>query len=92
MAIALRKPLEIEKIKIPNRLVAKTLEHLKSLLKPGISLEELSLEGERFIVRNGGRPAFKGLYGFHPLTQNGHGGLVRGRNLFSSHLSNPSLG
>ncbi|ACM93544.1 methionine aminopeptidase, type I [Nautilia profundicola AmH] len=64
MAIAIRKPQEIEKIKIPAKLVAKTLRLLKENTKPGITPIELDKMAEEFIRDNGGRPAFKGLYDF----------------------------
>ena len=64
MAIAIRKPQEIEKIKIPAKIVAKTLKLLKEHTKPGITPIELDKMAEEFIRDNGGRPAFKGLYDF----------------------------
>jgi len=64
MAIAIRKPQEIEKIKIPAKLVAKTLKLLKENTKPGITPLELDKLAEDYIRSNGGRPAFKGLYDF----------------------------
>jgi len=64
MAITIRKPKEIEKIKIPAKLVAKTLKLLKENTKPGITPLELDKMAEEFIRSNGGRPAFKGLYDF----------------------------
>jgi methionyl aminopeptidase len=64
MAITLKKPQEIEKLSISNNMVAKTLNYLKSLVKPGMSLKEVNALGEEFIHAHGGRPAFKGLYGF----------------------------
>ena len=64
MAIPIRKPSEIEKIKIPAKLVAKTLKLLRENTKPGITPIELDKMAEEFIIKNGGRPAFKGLYNF----------------------------
>jgi methionyl aminopeptidase len=64
MAIPIRKVQEIEKIKIPAKLVAKTLKLLKEHTKPGITPIELDKMAEEFIKKNGGRPAFKGLYDF----------------------------
>jgi len=64
MAITIRKPQEIEKIKIPARIVSKTLKLLKENAKPGITPIELDRMAEEFIRDNGGRPAFKGLYDF----------------------------
>ncbi len=65
MAINLRKPAEIEKMRAANKIVAATLEHLRNFVKPGMSLLEINQEGEDFISSyNNARPAFKGLYGF----------------------------
>jgi methionyl aminopeptidase len=64
MSIALRKPQEIEKLKVANIAVAKTLEYLQENVKAGMSLKEVDTLGERFIKSLGARPSFKGLYGF----------------------------
>jgi methionyl aminopeptidase len=64
MAIAIRKPQDIEKLKISNKMVAETLQLLRNEARPGMTLLELNAMGEEFIQANGGRPAFKGLYGF----------------------------
>ena len=64
MAIPIRKPKEIEEIKKPAKLVAKTLKLLRELTKPGITPLELDRIAEDFIRKNGGRPSFKGLYDF----------------------------
>jgi methionyl aminopeptidase len=64
MAIALRKPKEIDKLREANLIVAKTLNYLKSYVKPGISLKELDKLAEDFIRSLGAIPSFKGLYGF----------------------------
>ncbi|MDH5464042.1 MAG: type I methionyl aminopeptidase [Thiovulaceae bacterium] len=64
MAIALRKPQEIEKLREANRIVAEALELLRSACKPGMTLKELDKMAEDHIVSRGARPSFKGLYGF----------------------------
>ena len=64
MSIALRKPLEIEKLRAANKIVAGALELLKQNTKVGISLKELDAMAEKFILDAGARPSFKGLYGF----------------------------
>jgi len=64
MAIALRKPKEIEKLREANRIVAQTLQLLEQHTKPGISLKELDAMAEDFIRSQGAEPSFKGLYGF----------------------------
>lgn len=64
MSISIKKESEIAKLRVSNQLVAKTLNLLKENTRPGLTLKELNQMGEDFIISNGGRPAFKGLYGF----------------------------
>lgn len=64
MAIPLRKPNEIEKLRDANRVVAKTLDFLSQSVKAGMTLKEVDAMGEKFIRNLGARPSFKGLYGF----------------------------
>lgn len=64
MAISLKKPQEIEKLAISNQMVAKTLQYLSELARPGMTLAQINAKGEQYIAELGGRPAFKGLYGF----------------------------
>lgn len=64
MAIILRKPNEIEKLRVANVAVAKTLNYLRDNVKAGMTLKEVDAMGEKFIRDLGARPAFKGLYGF----------------------------
>ena len=62
--IAIRKPNEIKELRAANRIVGKTLNHLKSQVKPGITLKELDVMCEDMIRSCGATPSFKGLYGF----------------------------
>ncbi len=64
MAISIRKPLEIEKLRVSNSYVAKTLDHLKTYIRAGMTLKEINQMGEEYISSLGARAAFKGLYGF----------------------------
>jgi methionyl aminopeptidase len=64
MAIALRKPEEIEKLRTANQIVAGALQLLKSHTKPGMTLKELDAMAEDFIRSKDAKPSFKGLYGF----------------------------
>ncbi len=64
MAIALRKPNEIEKLRAANKIVGGALELLRSKTKVGITLKELDSIAEEFILAQGAKPSFKGLYGF----------------------------
>jgi len=64
MAIPLRKPAEIDKLRRAGAVVGQTLEYLRSEVKPGMSLKEIDALGEEFLRKLGAEPSFKGLYGF----------------------------
>ena len=64
MAVAIRKPAEIEKLRKANRIVGETLAYLRESVKPGMTLKEIDAMGETFLREKGARPSFKGLYGF----------------------------
>jgi methionyl aminopeptidase len=63
--IQLMSARELEVMAVGGRILAETLQLLKSSTKPGISTGELDRIAEDFIVsHSGATPAFKGLYGF----------------------------
>lgn len=64
MAIALRKPQEIEKLRAANKIVGGALKLLEDNTKVGMSLKELDAMAEDYIRSQGAKPSFKGLYGF----------------------------
>ncbi len=64
MAIPIKKPKDIEKLRESNQIVAKTLNFLKDNIKEGMSLIEINQMGEEFIKSQDARASFKGLYGF----------------------------
>jgi len=64
MAIAIRKPDEIAKLRAAGEIVGKTLQYLQNLIKPGMTLKEIDTLGEAYIREHGAIPSFKGLYGF----------------------------
>jgi methionyl aminopeptidase len=64
MAIAIRKPDEIAKLRRAGEIVGKTLQYLQDLVKPGMTLKEIDALGEAYIREHGAIPSFKGLYGF----------------------------
>jgi methionyl aminopeptidase len=64
MAIAIRKPQEIDKLRAANKIVGGALQLLKDNCKVGVSLKELDAMAEDYIRSHGARPSFKGLYGF----------------------------
>ncbi len=64
MAIALRKPAEIEKLRAAGQIVGQTLQYLQSNVKAGMTLKDVDTIGEEYLRGLGAEPAFKGLYGF----------------------------
>jgi methionyl aminopeptidase len=64
MAIALRKPQEIEKLRAANIIVSGALKLLEANTKVGMSLKELDAMAEDYVRSHGAKPSFKGLYGF----------------------------
>lgn len=51
---------EVELMRNANLVVSKTLAHVASMLKPGVTGLEIDKAAETFIRDHGGRPAFKG--------------------------------
>ncbi|CAD7288018.1 type I methionyl aminopeptidase [Campylobacter suis] len=64
MAISLKQPSEIQKMRAANKIVARTLDYIQGVIKPGISLLDIDKICEDMIRSQGAKPAFKGLYGF----------------------------
>lgn len=62
--ISIKTEKELELMQISSKIVAETFEFVSSLIKPGISTQYLDEQIEKFIISNGARPAFKGMYGF----------------------------
>ncbi len=62
--IILKSPEEIEKIAQSCLIVAKTLDYLKDMVKPGITTKEIEHLAEDFIRANNAVPAFKGYKGY----------------------------
>ena len=55
---------ELETMREANKLVSATLDHLGTLVEPGITTQELDSAAEDMIVKAGSIPAFKGYRGF----------------------------
>ena len=55
---------EIEMMREANLVVSKTLAHVASMLKPGITGLAIDKAADEFIRDHHGRPAFKGYHGF----------------------------
>jgi len=64
MAIALRKPADIEKLRAANKIVGGALDLLRENTKVGMTLKEMDAMAEDYIRSHGAKPSFKGLYGF----------------------------
>jgi methionyl aminopeptidase len=62
--IIVKKDSEIEYMRLAGRIVRDTLLKLEESIKPGITTAELDRIAEEYIVRCGGKPSFKGYYGF----------------------------
>src|SRR5947209_15914037 len=60
MAIILKSPAEIEKLRAAGRLVAETYQHLEEYIGPGISTDEIDRRAEQFIRKHGAKPMYKG--------------------------------
>jgi len=62
--ILLKSKDEVKKMKKAGIIVAKTLKHLKSRVKPGITTRQLDIEAENFIKEYKATAAFKGYHGY----------------------------
>jgi methionyl aminopeptidase len=62
--IFIKSAAEQESIAKACRLTAQCMELLGSMIRPGISTEELDRAAESFIRKHGGTPTFKGYHGF----------------------------
>ena len=63
--VTLKSPRELEIMARAGRIVAGTLAHMREILRPGMTTEDLDAAAERFIRSHpGAAPSFKGLYGF----------------------------
>ncbi len=62
--IHLKTEEEIELMRKSNRMVARLLEKLKKMVKPGVTTAELDAAAEEFIIKSGGIPTFKGYAGY----------------------------
>lgn len=62
--IILKSPEEIEKMEQSCLIVAKTLDYLRDVVKPGITTREIERFADDYIKSNNAIPAFKGYKGF----------------------------
>jgi len=62
--IILKSPREIEKMKVPCRMVAEVLALLEEMIRPGMTTLELNERAEKEAMKYGAKPAFKGYSGY----------------------------
>ena len=59
---------ELKEMCKANLILASVLDHLATLVRPGVSTKELDSEAEEMIRSAGGIPAFKGSVSYTHLT------------------------
>jgi methionyl aminopeptidase len=64
MAIVCKSASEIEKMRHSGRIVREVLDHLKTLVAPGVSTMDLERAAEAKMKEMGAKPAFKGYYDY----------------------------
>lgn len=62
--IAIRTDVELDKLRRAGEMVGRVLDHMESLVAPGVYTSELDSEARDLIEREGGRPAFLGYRGY----------------------------
>jgi len=62
--IVLKSPQEIERMKVPCRMVAEVLEILKEIVAPGVTTFALNELAEKEASKRNAKPAFKGYSGY----------------------------
>ncbi|HTD54689.1 MAG TPA: type I methionyl aminopeptidase [Silvibacterium sp.] len=64
MPIMIKTPLEIEKMRRSGQIVREVLEHVRKLVKPGATTQDLENAAVEKIRELGAKPAFKGYRGY----------------------------
>src|SRR6201982_51604 len=64
MAIVCKSASEIEKMRRSGHIVRQVLDHVKTLVNPGVSTMDLERAAETKIKELGAKPAFKGYYDY----------------------------
>lgn len=62
--VQVKSPSEIARMQAAGAIAAQVMAEIKQAVRPGVTTAELDRLAERRIKALGGRPAFKGLYGF----------------------------
>lgn len=66
--ISIKSKREIELMIVAGKIVYETHQHVKKLIKPGVSLLKIDEAAEKFILSKGAIPSFKGYEGFPNAT------------------------
>src|SRR5271156_5105229 len=64
MAIVCKSAAEIDKMRQSGRIVRQVLDHVRSLVAPGVTTMDLERAAEKKIKELGAKPAFKGYYNY----------------------------
>jgi len=64
MAIHIKNPQEIQKMKAAAKILAATFSILNKHIKPGMTTRQVDKIADDYIVSQGGSPSFKGYHGF----------------------------
>ncbi|WAM32443.1 type I methionyl aminopeptidase [Caldicellulosiruptor naganoensis] len=62
--ITIKSEAELDSMRCAGKIVANVLKELEKIIRPGITTKELDEFAEEYIIKNGGIPSFKGLYGY----------------------------
>jgi methionyl aminopeptidase len=62
--ITVKSEADVEKMRVSGQMTAATFEYIADFVRVGVSTAELDQKIEAFIIARGGKPAFKGMYGF----------------------------
>src|ERR1700726_2671165 len=64
MAIVCKSAAEIERMRHSGRIVRQVLDHVRSMVAPGVTTMDLERAAEKKIAELGAKPAFKGYYDY----------------------------
>jgi methionyl aminopeptidase len=64
LAVVLKSSQEIEKMRRAGHVVREVLEHVRGLVRPGVTTLDLERAAEKRIAELGAKPAFKGYHGY----------------------------
>src|SRR5205807_10457919 len=64
MAIVCKSAAEIERMRQSGRIVRQVLDHVRSMVAPGVTTMDLERAAEKKIAEFGAKPAFKGYYDY----------------------------